>query len=95
VKFLIGKLHEIDYKTIFALCDDELVDTLLENGHKVSKKFYGDKLSKEEIIEFLHSAECVNILGEKSVNFALSEGIIDEKNIIKIGNISHVQIYKV
>jgi len=42
-------------------------------------------------MDLIKDSYILNIVGEKSVDFALKLGVVDKKNIIKIKNIPHVQ----
>lgn len=49
----------------------------------------------EELKEKLKSFDNINLIGEKAVKIAIEEKIVQEKNIIMISGIPHVQIYKI
>ncbi|HIH08293.1 MAG TPA: DUF424 family protein [Candidatus Diapherotrites archaeon] len=42
----------------------------------------------------LQEADNINLLGTKAVGVALKQGLIKEGDIIRIGMVPHVQIYK-
>ena len=93
---MLVKIHE-SYRKIVAVCDAELLGKRFEEGKMqidVSDAFYGgEKKTDKEVIEILKDAATedatFNILGEKSVNAAITAGIIDEKGIIRIQGIPH------
>lgn len=80
---------------VIALCDKELIGKTLTQGEvelKVSERFYkGDELSEFEISKILKDSVNLNILGERSIAFALKCGVISEQNIIKIQGVPHAQ----
>ena len=41
--------------------------------------------------DIIRNSDLVNLVGEKSVNLGLKEGVIEKQNIIKIKNILHAQ----
>ena len=58
----------------------------------MNSSFYnGDETDEEGVIELIKGSYIVNIVGKKSMDFALKLGIVDKKNIIKIKNIPHAQ----
>lgn len=85
------KIHKT-YRDVVAICDSELVGRKLEEGRfqlEVKESFFGgEKVSEEQAFKIMikMSAEdaIFNIVGEKSVNTALSAGIISKEGIKKI-----------
>ncbi|HPM86102.1 MAG: DUF424 family protein [Candidatus ainarchaeum sp.] len=96
---MIAKIHEIEYRTILAVCDKEHIGKEFEDGKiffKASEKFYnGKKITKKELEELLQQADSINLFGNKCVEIALQKQLISEKNIILIKGIKHAQIYRV
>ncbi len=80
-------------REVVALCDKELIGKKLSEGNieiNVSEKFYkGEELPENEIEEILRNAKNVNILGKKSIAFAIKLGIISQENIIVIQGVPH------
>lgn len=88
------KIHE-SYRKVVALCDKELIGKKFEEGKMqldVRENFYkGSEITQEKIIERLKQMKLddstFNIVGEKSVNAAVSAGIITKGNIGKVNGI--------
>lgn len=88
------KIHE-SYRKVVALCDKELIGKKFEEGKMqldVRENFYkGSEITQEKIIERLKQMKLddstFNIVGEKSVNAAVSAGIITKGNIGKVDGI--------
>lgn len=88
------KIHE-SYRKVVALCDKELIGKKFEEGKMqldVRENFYkGNEITQEKIIERLKQMKLddstFNIVGEKSVNAAISAGIITKGNIGKVNGI--------
>lgn len=91
------KVHTSGGRSVVALCDEDLIGKTLEQGKlrlEISERFYkGDKLSEKEILPIIKNSENLNIVGEKSINFALKHKIITQEHIIKIKGVPHAQIY--
>ncbi len=92
-----AKKHEIQYKTILAVCDKEHIGKTFEDGKitfTVSERFYnGEEITPAQLKELLKEADSVNLFGNKCVELAISEGFLGEKNYILIKGIKHAQIY--
>ncbi|MCX8190234.1 MAG: DUF424 family protein [Candidatus Diapherotrites archaeon] len=92
------KIHKSVSGSVLAVCDNELIGKTFESSglhFHVSEAFYkGFEISPKKLAELLESHTNINIVGEKAVRVALQKGLITERNIVKIGNIPHVQIYK-
>ena len=91
------KFHVKGSRTVVAICDEDLIGKKIENKKiciEVTEKFYkGEKKSEKEVAKILEEATNINIIGKKSIKFALKQGAIQKESIIKIKNIPHVQIY--
>jgi len=77
------------------LCDNELIGQRFEEKNlqlDLSSKFYnGEEKSEDELVKLVLGAYIANIVGEKSIAFALKLGIIEKNSIIRIKNIPHAQ----
>ncbi|MBU1939169.1 DUF424 family protein [Candidatus Micrarchaeota archaeon] len=84
---------------MLACCDKELLGKRLKEGKydvTVERDFYGGELSTpEKLRELLSEAESANIFGERAVKVAIEEGLISAGNIIRIGGVPHVQIFRI
>jgi len=94
---LVVKIHQPDDRTVVAVCDSDLIDSVFEEGNMqldLTKDFYkGDLLEDAQIIgDIIRNADCVNIVGDRSVKLALNEGVIEEEHVKKIGGVPHAQV---
>ena len=82
---------------VVAVCDRELINTTVSNGTisvTITEWFYGNApVTEEEIREALRSAGNINLMGERTVSFAIGMGLITKEDCIMIGKIPHVQVY--
>lgn len=96
---LIAKKHEIGNDSVLAVCDKELLGKEFEDGKlffSVNEKFFGgDKVTKEELIETMTEFGSINLFGNKCVEIAIEQGLINENNVILISGIKHAQIYNI
>ena len=97
-KTIFCKIHKKNNLTVLAVCDKELIGKTLSEKEicfTVSEKFYKEKeIHESKLREMLKEFDNINLIGKKSVGIALNEGLVEEKNIIKIKNIPHIQIFK-
>lgn len=93
---MLVKIHKLNKQSIVAICDEELVGKIFEEGNlilDVKKSFYdGDKRSDVEIGDLMRNADQINVVGKRSVNLALEEELISEEDIKYVNGIPHVQI---
>lgn len=97
IKGIFVKIHKSQDKEIVAVCDEELINKKLEDKNfrlDISEDFYkGKKMSEDEALDVMKKAEVLNIVGKRSINLALKNGIIIKENIIKIKGIPHAQLF--
>jgi len=96
---MIGKVHSLSGKKIFACCDKELIDKKLnQKGLEIhiSKSFYGTSAFTEKaFLEQVKECDQANIFGNKACDILIKEKIISKDQIIYIDKIAHIQIYKI
>ena len=93
---MIVKVHRTqEGQILLAICDDELIGKKFEEGNlqlDISSSFYkGEEKSVDELKELVKDAYMLNIVGEKSIKFALENDLIEESHIIKIDNVPHAE----
>ncbi|MCL5440949.1 MAG: DUF424 family protein [Candidatus Marsarchaeota archaeon] len=95
------KLHETDNGAIIAMCDQDLIGRVLEDGDIVVNirdysSFYVGELIDPAAVDLLgEKVYSVNAIGEESVSLAIRNGIVDEANVRTIGGIPFAQSYTV
>jgi hypothetical protein len=91
------KVYQQAGQTVVAACDEELIGQTFEEGEMILKvtSFYdGSLASEEELVVKLKSATCANLVGNRTIEVAVSAGIIDKDGVIKIGGVPHAQLYR-
>lgn len=94
------KVFSTKTEIIVALCDEEILDKVIEfkktNAKiKISKYFYGEHLVDENIVlKLMNRATIGNLFGKNIINFAEKHGFISKENIINIDGIPHAQFVK-
>lgn len=88
------KIFRVPNEVMVSVCDEDILGKELgDSGFKVSEDFYGgDICGEEELREILKEATIINAVGNKIVSFLVGEKIIDKRNVIKIGGVSHAQV---
>lgn len=83
---------------LVAVCDREVLGETFESGEfslTVTEEFYGgDDAGEQEVTNSLARATVANIVGEKSVDLAVDEGIVDEANVLEVGETVHAQLLR-
>jgi len=93
------KKHITKDRIIIAICDEKLIGKKFSEGEYVldiSERFYkGEKKSFKELEDILKNSENVNLVGEETIKFATSLGIINKDSILKVKGIPHAQIIQI
>ncbi len=88
--------HEMNGRVVFALCDKELIGKIIKDEKRIiNLKDYAEFYIGNDADLLGDHFESINAVGKKSVNFLLKKGIIKRKNIVRVGGIPHVQVYKI
>ena len=97
------KMHRTENGEILALCDEELLGKVFTEGNKeLDLKLYSDfyngekkdeKDAESEIFEMDISS--ANVVGERSVSIFINNGIAKNEEVMRIGTIPFIQIYKI
>lgn len=85
------------YRTIIAICDEELLGKYFEEGKfqlDVKESFYkGELISEKEAQEIIQNMvkedATFNIVGERAINLAIKAGVITEEEAGKIAGIPY------
>ena len=93
---MIVKIHKTpDGKKLVAVCDSGLLGKKFEQGNlqlDLTSDFYkGEEKSSEEVKEIIKGAYIVNVVGQESVAFFISLGIIEKGHVLEVGGIPHAQ----
>jgi hypothetical protein len=92
------KIHESARGRIIAVCDEELIGKKFEEGDlilDVSERFYKGEIKKEEeVLDILKNEKNLNLVGEKTIKFAIDNNLINEEHVKTIDNIPYAQIYE-
>jgi len=94
-----GKVFAVKREIVLAICDDDILDKKIKTKEldiKVSKRFYGEKIIKDEAtaVRMMERCTIANLIGKRIVALAKKHGFITEENIISIGGIPHAQFVK-
>ena len=93
------KVHKSNARIVVAICDEDLIGKTFSDKEKqltITDRFYkGEILSEEEGIKIMQEAENLNLVGKKTIDFALKNNIISKDSVIKIKKVPHAQIFTV
>jgi uncharacterized protein len=98
-KNIVVKIHKT-YRLVVAICDEDIKGKSYEEGEKVlnlsTKFFEGDLVSLDElrdiIVKSSYDDATFYIVGEKSVEFAKSVGLISVEGILNIEGVPYALI---
>ena len=92
------RMHSNDGEIVLAACDDELLGRTLVEGKikmKVSEPFYNGEMIPDAVLaERMKSAAIMNLVGNRTVAIALSEGYVDEDCVMTIEGVKHAQVVR-
>ena len=90
------RIHTHGNERILAASDEEILGMTFEgDGARitVSEGFYrGEPISEEAFVERMKSVTIMNLVGERAVALAISEGKVSPDSVIEIGGVKHAQV---
>jgi hypothetical protein len=93
------KIYETEESVLVAVCDRDLIgNTYRDSGLKleVTEEFYKGELVDADLVQTaLLEATTANIVGEQSVDAAISCGAVDPESVIVISGVPHAQMFRV
>ncbi|MDE1873744.1 MAG: DUF424 domain-containing protein [Candidatus Micrarchaeota archaeon] len=97
------KKHAAEQGLIIAMCDEELMGRVLEEGKlfidldRYSEFYRGELVSEEKAKAMVDGVELysANIVGERSVAVMMNKGIVGKEDVKKVGRVPFVQVFKV
>ena len=83
---------------LVAACDADIVGKTFEEDElqlEVNHDFYcGNAVSLEECDQFFGEATILNLVGENVVNKAITLGLVNARNVLRIGGTLHAQMVR-
>lgn len=93
---VVLRVHRVRGEVVVAACDSELVETELKVGQspvKISSHFYGRiAVSEEEFVAQVRRGTIVNLLGERTVGWAVKAGLLSSEGAGSLGGVPHAEI---
>ncbi|MFA5141410.1 MAG: DUF424 family protein [Candidatus Woesearchaeota archaeon] len=91
---MIVKKHvSQDGQMILSICDSELIGKTFEEGDKwldLTSKFYrGTEMSESEILSILPNAHSVNMVGTKTIDFAIKHKLILKSHVLYVQKVPY------
>ena len=91
------KIWKHDGEVLVAVSDIDILGKTFSNDElsiEVSRDFYEGKIINEaEIKELLKTGTIINAVGNKIISLLIEEDVVEEKNVLKIGEIKHAQVF--
>lgn len=98
---IMAKKHSIGGQTVVAAADINVLGRKYADGVRVLdlaqfRTFYeGEITPREELAKMLQTCDAANLAGEGAVSAAIDAGIAKPADIIKIGSLPHIQVYRI
>tara|TARA_Y100000310_G_C20649588_1_gene798607 strand:+ start:1772 stop:2065 length:294 start_codon:yes stop_codon:yes gene_type:complete len=93
---MLVKIHKQQGKSIIAICDKELIGQNYEENNlqlDLTSDFYkGEEKTVEHIADVLRNCDIINLVGKKSIQLGLKEGILTDDEIKTIQGVPHAQV---
>lgn len=95
------KIHDSPKGKVVAVCDEELVGTVLRGeGREMDlaahRAFYvGERAGEAEVRVALRDFASANLVGKEAVSVALNMGVADRSDVMYINKTPYIQIYKI
>jgi hypothetical protein len=98
---LFIKVHELENNTIVAMCDEVLINKVIEDDDvfidiNTYSAFYKDELVEEsKALEIIYklNINSANVIGKESINVALKANLIKKENIRFVNKIPYAQSF--
>ena len=92
---VLVKLHKHDGRMLAAVCDEDLYGKRFEEGVvqlDLTGEFYkGEIKTTDEAGDIIRNADHVNLVGPKSIQLGLQEGVIDEHHVRHVQGVPYAQ----
>jgi len=92
---MIVKINEYKEGPIICVVDNDILNKKFEDGDlqlDLTSDFYkGEDKDPRDIGDLMRNAYGINLVGEKAIQLAIDEGLIDESMVKKISNIPYYQ----
>ena len=92
---MIVKIHEHKDGPIICVVDNELLNKMFEVNNlqlDLTSDFYkGEDKDPKDIGDLIRNAHGINLVGEKAVQLAIEEGLVDKSMVKTISNIPYYQ----
>ena len=95
------KVHEGEGKRIVAVCDKDLIGSVLDDGKAFMdldrhRSFYiGEHAPPEDVKEALKDFDSANLVGDKAVGIALELELAEKDEVMYINETPYIQIYRI
>ncbi|GAA0650203.1 DUF424 domain-containing protein [Salarchaeum japonicum] len=95
---MIVSERQTDQGLLVTVCDTGLIGETFEDGDvslTVTEEFYGgDEVGEDDVLDSLTRASVANLVGTRTVEFAIDEGFVDETVVLDIADTRHAQVLR-
>ncbi|MBU0461357.1 MAG: DUF424 family protein, partial [Nanoarchaeota archaeon] len=90
------KTHQAKGGILLAVCDTEILGKKFETDRlqlDLTSNFYkGEEKTEKELEQMIKTAYMLNLVGKKSVGFAIERDLVSADRIITIQGVPHAQV---
>lgn len=90
------KSYQQGVQRLVAACDEELLGTKHSEGKlrlDVTPTFYdGLRVDADALQAYLRGCTVANLVGTRVVDLAITMGLVDPENVLRIGGVPHAQV---
>ena len=88
--------RETEEGLLVSVCDDGILGETFEEGDlslTVTEEFYaGEEVDEDAVVDSLTRCDVANIVGTRAVEVAVEADIVEEGNVLDIGETRHAQL---
>lgn len=92
---MIVKIHRNKTGNVVAACDEDILGKKFEEGKlqlDLTTDFYkGEKKTDSEVLKIISNSYVVSFVGEKCVEFAIKNRLVDKDKVLVIAGVPHAQ----
>lgn len=96
---VVLRVHRVRGEVVVAACDSELLETEVKVGRtpvKISSHFYGRiAVNEDEFVAHVRRGTIVNLLGERTVGWAVRAGLLSPDGAGSLGGVPHAEIVEI
>jgi hypothetical protein len=97
---LYYKIHENSEEIILAVADKDVLGKKYASNGRIldlitfSSFYQGQRANENDVSKLFSQCTSINLVGKLACSIAISKGFAKKDDIVDIGGLSHIQLYK-